>query len=55
MDTDIDGRSLWSRMVAQWQPVVLVTACLAAGLTLVTGWDYFSKARAYIEGGRESA
>ncbi len=34
METNIDGRSTWSRLVAQWQPAVLVTACVAGGLTL---------------------
>ena len=34
METNIDGRSLRSRLVAQWQPAVLVTACVAGGLTL---------------------
>ena len=34
METNIDGQSAWSRLVAQWQPAVLVTACVAGGLTL---------------------
>jgi hypothetical protein len=36
METNIDGQSTWSRLVAQWQPAVLVTACVAGGLTLTT-------------------
>ncbi|MGE5211181.1 MAG: hypothetical protein ACM3MM_07935 [Acidobacteriota bacterium] len=34
METNIDGQTTWSRLVAQWQPAVLVTACVAGGLTL---------------------
>jgi hypothetical protein len=34
METDIDGQSMRSRLVAQWQPAVLVSACVAGGLTL---------------------
>lgn len=34
METDIDGQSRRSRLVAQWQPAVLVSACVAGGLTL---------------------
>jgi hypothetical protein len=34
METNIDGQNLWSRVVAHWQPAVLVSACVAGGLTL---------------------
>ena len=34
METNIDDQSTWSRLVAHWQPAVLVTACVAGGLTL---------------------
>ena len=36
METNIDVQSVWSRMITHWQPAVLVTACLAGGLTLTT-------------------
>ena len=34
METNIEGQSTWSRMVAHWQPAILVGACVAGGLTL---------------------
>jgi hypothetical protein len=34
METDIDGQSRRSRLVAEWQPAVLVSACVAGGLAL---------------------
>jgi hypothetical protein len=34
METNIAGQSTWSRLVAHWQPAVLVAACVAGGLTL---------------------
>jgi hypothetical protein len=36
METDIDGHGTRSRRIAQWQPAVLITACVAGGLVLST-------------------
>jgi outer membrane biosynthesis protein TonB len=36
MERNVDAQGTWSRLVAHWQPAVLVTACLAGGLTLTT-------------------
>jgi CDP-diacylglycerol--glycerol-3-phosphate 3-phosphatidyltransferase len=44
---DLDlGRTLWWTTVTWWAGVTLLW--IAAGLTLVTGWDYFRKSLPYL-------